>query len=545
MTCSHSIRLVILGCVAAHLLQLTALAVTASAQTHPTTGDLTGTVRDETQAVLPGVTIVVIEPTTALIRTTTSGDDGTFAVQVLPAGTYQVRAELSGFDLQVFDDVQITIGATVDVSITLRLGGFADRITVAAATRALVDPERTAIAREITQRQIESLPINRRNFVSFALVSPGVTTDRTPAQGSASTSGLVFHGQRARSNNITIDGLDNNDITVGGVRATFSQDAVGEFQVVTNSYGAEFGNAAGGVVNIVTKSGTNRFQGSAFGFFRDRGLNARNYFERFDVSGAPIETPRAPYRQLQFGGIAGGPIKRDSTFFFLSFERLDVDNSRFVTIDDTTSVADPNGGPPLGTPAEIIRRAGFPIESGHVPFAEHSNAFLAKIDHRFAAETNLTARVNYAATGNENGDPWGGLIARSRGSDVQSKDFAVASAYIHAPSRRMLERAARAVRIHKPECARTRPTLPDAVHAREPGWADGGNQRRRVVWPSSGTRHSSARRSNGKCWIQSRSSKAVIASRPASISNTSICRPRCRWHSAVNILFRHYHAFRV
>ena len=283
--------------------------------------------------------------TIALTRTTVSGDNGSFVVPALPAGTYQLRAELAGFNLQIFDDVVITVGSTLDVSITLRLGGFADRITVVAATRALIDPERTAIAREVTQRQIESLPINRRNFVSFALVTPGVTPDQTPAQGAASTSGLVFHGQRARSNNITIDGLDNNDITVGSVRATFSQEAVREFQVVTNSYGAEFGNASGGVVNIVTRNGTNSFQGGAFAYFRDRALNARNYFERFDVSGTPIDPPKAPYAQLQFGGIAGGPIKRDATFFFLSFERLDVDNSRFVTIDDTTLVPDPNGGP--------------------------------------------------------------------------------------------------------------------------------------------------------------------------------------------------------
>ena len=109
----------------------------------------------------------------------------------------------------------------------------------------------------VSQQQIENLPINGRNFISFSVITPGVSTDQTPQQGASATSGLTFAGQRARSNNITVDGLDNNDITVGSVRATFSQEAVREFQVLTNSYSAEFGKASGGVVNIVTKSGTN------------------------------------------------------------------------------------------------------------------------------------------------------------------------------------------------------------------------------------------------------------------------------------------------
>src|SRR5213078_4354529 len=121
-------------------------------------------------------------------------------------------------------------------------------------------------------------------------------------------SGLSFGGQRARSNNITVDGLDNNDIVVGSVRATFSQEAVREFQVVTNSYSAEFGKASGGVVNIVTKSGTNTPSGNAFVFFRDDALNSKEYFERFTPAGQPIDRAKAPYGQKQFGGTLGGPI---------------------------------------------------------------------------------------------------------------------------------------------------------------------------------------------------------------------------------------------
>ena len=116
-----------------------------------------------------------------------------------------------------------------------------------------VDVRQTAVATVVTQRQIDALPINGRNFISFSVITPGVSGDRTPGQGAAATSGLTFAGQRGRSNNVSVDGLDNNDTVVGSVRATFSQDAVREFQVLTNSFSAEFGKAAGGVVNIVTR----------------------------------------------------------------------------------------------------------------------------------------------------------------------------------------------------------------------------------------------------------------------------------------------------
>src|SRR5207237_5020751 len=123
----------------------------------------------------------------------------------------------------------------------------------------------------------------------------------TPQQGASATSGLSFTGQRARSNNIMVDGLDNNDPIVGSVRATFSQEAIREFQVLTNSYSAEFGKASGGIVNIVTKSGTNELHGNAFLFFRDQSLNARAHFEKFDVFGNPVDRPKAPYSQKQWG----------------------------------------------------------------------------------------------------------------------------------------------------------------------------------------------------------------------------------------------------
>jgi hypothetical protein len=290
-----------------------------------------------------------------------------------------------------------------------------------------VDTQKTAVATVVSQRQIESLPINGRNFISFSVITPGVTTDRTPQQGASATSGLTFAGQRARSNNITVDGLDNNDAAVGAVRATFSQEAVREFQVLTNSYSAEFGKASGGVVNIVTKSGTNRLAGNLFGYIRDEALNAKEHFEKFDPSGAEIDREKASYGQKQFGFTFGGPIRRDRTFYFLSYERLDIDTNNFVNIDDSTIVT--LGPTVLGTPRQILERAGFPVETGNVPYEVKGNQFLAKVDQQIAAGQTLIARFNYADAFNENIEPWGGQTARSRGAALDSTDYMLAASH--------------------------------------------------------------------------------------------------------------------
>lgn len=228
-------------------------------------------------------------------------------------------------------------------------------------------------------QQIEALPINGRNFIGFAVVTPGVVTDRTPLQGAVATSSLSFTGQRARSNNVMVDGLDNNDPVVGAVRATFSQEAIREFQVLVDSYSAEFGKAAGGVINIVTKSGTNEYHGNAFGYFRDRALNAKTHFDTFDIFGQPIDREKPPFTQQQWGGTLGGPVRLDRTFFFGSAERTDVTDSRQVSIDPAA--------------AAVIEAAGFPVALGNVPAAVENTELFGKVDHHWGqTDSTLTLR---------------------------------------------------------------------------------------------------------------------------------------------------------
>ena len=372
---------------------------------------------------LPGATVTVTNTETGVTRTSVTDSSGRYALLALPPGTYTVRAELPGFAPQVRDNVTLMLGSSVDLPVTHALAGAQEQVTVSAELP-LLDLQRTAVASVVSQQQIESLPISGRNFISFSLITPGVSTDRTPQQGASATSGLTFAGQRARSNNITVDGVDNNDAAVGAVRATFSQEAVREFQVLTNSYSAEFGKASGGVVNIVTKSGTNVLSGNLFGYFRDEALNAKEHFERFDPSGAAINREKAPYGQQQFGFTLGGPLRRDKSFFFASYERQNIDTNNFVTIDDSTIVT--IGPMALGTPKQILERAGFVVETGNVPYRVEGNQFLVKLDHQLTGNQSLTARFNYANALNENIEPWGGQTARSRGAVLDSADYMTA-----------------------------------------------------------------------------------------------------------------------
>jgi len=402
--------------------------VLAAAQSRATTADLGGVVTDASKAVLPDATVKARNLATGQTRTVVTEGTGRFALPALPVGTYELTVDRAGFEPLKLSNLVLTLGASVDLELPMAIAGVVEQVTVV-GNASTVDTRTSAVSKVIQQARIDALPTNGRNFIAFSVITPGVSTDQTPQQGASRTSGLTFAGQRARSNNITVDGLDNNDETVGSVRALFSQEAVKEFQVVANSFPAEFGKASGGLVNIVTKSGTNTFAGNAFGFFRDRALNSKGYFEQVDPAGGAIDRPKAPFKQKQFGGTFGGPFKKDRSFFFLSFERLDVLTSNFVTIDDQTPIRNPlNPSAILGTPAQILRSAGFPVDTGDVPYSVVSNQVLAKADVQVRPAHDVSVRVNMATELNENIEPFGGLVARSRAAALDSTDVMAAVA---------------------------------------------------------------------------------------------------------------------
>ncbi|HLJ72989.1 MAG TPA: TonB-dependent receptor, partial [Thermoanaerobaculia bacterium] len=243
------------------------------AQGRSTAADVQGTIRDQTGAVLPGVTVAATNAATNQSRTAVTDRNGHYYIGALQPGLYTITTDLSGYVPNARKGVRLQLGQFVELDFALRRG-TAEAIVV--TTRApVVDTTETTVATVVGQEQIDSLPTNGRNFLSFSVITPGVTFDDTPQQGASATSGLTFGGQRARSNNIMVDGVDNNDPIVGAVRATFSQEAIQEFQVLTNSYSAEYGRATGGIVNIITRSGTNETQGDVFEFFRNDSLNAK------------------------------------------------------------------------------------------------------------------------------------------------------------------------------------------------------------------------------------------------------------------------------
>jgi hypothetical protein len=384
--------------------------VLAFAQARLTGSDLGGTTRDESGGVLPGVTVTATNAATNQSRSAVSDSEGKYYIPALPAGTYTVTADLSGFAAQTRNSVRLLLGQRVDLDFEMKVG--AQESIVVSAAAPVVDTTTADISTVVSQEQIDSLPTNGRNFLDFSVLTPGVTNDRTPQQGASATSGLSFGGQRARSNNIMVDGVDNNDPIVGAVRATFSQEAVQEFQVLTNSYSAEFGKASGGVVNIITRSGTNDPSGNVFYFYRDESLNSKSIFEKEDVQGNPINRDKAPFGQDQYGFTFGGPIVRDQTFFFLSAEKLNIDSNNFVNIDPAA--------------AALLNAKGFAVELGNVPYEVEAQEYLGKIDHQWTASNNFSGRLNYAKLLNENIEPFGGITARSRGALQDRKDWSLA-----------------------------------------------------------------------------------------------------------------------
>jgi hypothetical protein len=286
--------------------------------------DLRGFVRDQQGAVVANATVTARNPATNSTKTATTNEEGFYQILNLTPGDYDVSVEAANFKKASLPAVKLTIGQRADLDVTLEAGQINEVVTITGATTELVETSKTAIATTVDQQRIDNLPINERNYLSFALTTSTVSRDNGRPIGPAPTTGLNFGGQRGRSNLVQVDGADNTDNSVNASRSTVSQEAVQEFQVVTNSFAPEFGRSAGGVVNVVTKSGTNDLHGNVFGFVRDKSFQARNAF-------APIDKP--PFNRKQYGFTIGGPLDRDRTFFFFAFEQRRRNESGFFTSD--------------------------------------------------------------------------------------------------------------------------------------------------------------------------------------------------------------------
>ncbi len=308
--------------------------LTASAVAQVASAELHVAVRDGNGAVVRNASIVARNQTTNVERTQTTNTDGEYAFRALPPGHYEVTVTSPGFAKAIAKDVTLTVGQIAEFPIALQVASVSEVVNVSSQSE-IVETQRSSAATTIDQTRIDNLPTNGRNYINFALTNSQLARDTAPSIGAAPTSGLNVGGQRARSNQVNVDGMDAVDNSTNGIRSTVSQEAVQEFQLLTNGYAAEYGRASGGVVNIITKSGSNDLHGTAYGFLRNRKIQAVNPFSTI---------PDPAYTRVQAGFSLGGPIKKDRDYYFLSFEETRRRESGYSSIGANnfglTAVAD-------------------------------------------------------------------------------------------------------------------------------------------------------------------------------------------------------------
>jgi len=275
------------------------------------TGDLHVTVKDPKGSVVTNATVTVKDAAKGLERAASGDGQGGYSARQLAPGTYTVSVTAAGFATAEATAVTITVGQVAELPVGLTVASGKEVVEVTSEAE-IVETARTSTTDTIGERKIEDLPINGRNYIQFTLTDSQVQRDNAPSLGGAApTSGLNMSGQRGRSNLVNVDGADATDNSVNGVRSTLSQEAVQEFQIITNSYPPENGRAAGGVVNIISKSGGNDFHGDVFGYLRNRNYQAINPFSTTD---------NPAYTRTQAGASFGGALKKDRTFFYFGYE---------------------------------------------------------------------------------------------------------------------------------------------------------------------------------------------------------------------------------
>jgi hypothetical protein len=274
------------------------------------TGDLHVTVKDTKGSFVTNATVTAQNLAKGVERNGNGDGQGSYSFQLLPPGSYTVSIVAPGFTRTQSTGVSITVGGLFELPITLEVAGTKEVVEVTSQAE-LIETSRSSTTDTIGERRIDNLPINGRNYINFTLTDSQVVRDNAPNTGAAPTSGLNMSGQRARSNLVNVDGADATDNSINGVRSTVSQEAVQEFQIITNNYAAEYGRAAGGVVNIITRSGSNEFHGDVFGYLRNRNFQAVNPFST---------VPDPAYTRVQAGAAFGGALKKDKTYYFFSYE---------------------------------------------------------------------------------------------------------------------------------------------------------------------------------------------------------------------------------
>ncbi|HTA69466.1 MAG TPA: carboxypeptidase regulatory-like domain-containing protein [Bryobacteraceae bacterium] len=303
------------------LLISAALLFAAGAIAQTSEAEMTGAVRDPSGAPVAGAKVTAANQDTGVSRTLTTENDGRFRFSVLP-GRYSLTAEAAGFKKETLTDMVLTVGMQLDKDISLTVGNVQESVTVTGEVPP-VDTTKGDVSGVVTQQQIDALPVNTRQTLNLALLMPGTTQD---ASRTFYNNVEIGGGGRFYANGFTVDGVTNTWAEQGEPRQNFPEGAIQEFRVNTNQFKAEQGLAIGGMVNMVTKSGTNAFHGEAFEFWRNAALNNDNTFTQQSIAAAG-GSGKAPFNRNQFGGDIGGPIIKNRTHFYVAYERTQVDDS--------------------------------------------------------------------------------------------------------------------------------------------------------------------------------------------------------------------------
>jgi hypothetical protein len=309
------------------LLLLLGLAGPAAAQA--TFGDITGRVEDAQKTAVPGATVTVRNNATGLTRTTTTGSHGEYTLTQLPPGTYTVSAELSGFRKSVVRNVPIGVGTRSTLNVELAVGGVEESIDVV-ADAALIETTKSDISGVVTEKEIANLPTLNRTFAGLSIIMPEARPVGNFDPTKTRIGNFAMSGGDGRQLDVNVDGGDNKDNVVGSLIQNFAYESIQEFQVLQHRWSAEAGRSVGGVVNVVSKSGTNDLRGSLFGSYRSDRTRSMDFFEDQRLEADPT-FEKADFRRDEFGGSIGGPIKRDTLFFFAALEKFREESENLVT----------------------------------------------------------------------------------------------------------------------------------------------------------------------------------------------------------------------
>ena len=370
----------------------------AGAQTIGAT--LLGTVMDEQGAVLPGVTITVTNTETGWNRVIVTNERGSYRAAALPPGKYEMKVEIAGFNREVRSGMTVTIGQEATINFTLKVSSVQETVTVTGEVP-LVETTKTTMGTTINRNQLDNLPIPGRDFSQLAQLTPGVT--------GVGGGGLNTGGQLTRNNTFLIDGVSNDEVALNTTRGSMSLETVREYVVMASQFAAEYGQASGAVVSVVTRSGTNRFEGRGFLFERDKSLNALNFFLRDQG-----KTEKAPFSQQRYGGSFGGPIVLDKVHFFGAYEAMRQRETSVITVKP-----------------EILQAFGYDPNETTYPRKNDSQQPFIKIDSQLREGQTLSARYRLDNSKTVGGGI-GGSSPREMGTDstYRNQDFGVNHTWI-------------------------------------------------------------------------------------------------------------------